>query len=174
MHALTTASRYDPNQPSYRDMFNGLASAWSWVVHHPVVAVALLAAWALYTVWAFKWSKRQPREPSVGKATLHGTAQVLSFKQTKGMDSHSASEVEYYGQRNLLGRKTKAARNAHYYCKIKLAVHIPGREEYVAVVSKYLGPEQRAAVQPGATVSIRVDPDGDPKNVRLDVDQPTG
>jgi hypothetical protein len=43
----------------------------------------------------------------------------------------------------------------------------------VAVVKPLLGLEQRAAVQPGATVSVRVDPDGDPKNIRLDIDPPT-
>jgi hypothetical protein len=143
-----------------------------WAVHHPVVSIAIFAVWAIYTVWAYKWSKRQPREPADEKATLQGTAEVLSFKQTKGMDLHSATQVELHGQRGLLGRKTAAARNARYYCTIKLAVHIPGREEYVAVVKKPLGPEQRAVVQPGATASVRVDPDGDLKNVRIDVDQP--
>jgi hypothetical protein len=105
---------------------------------------------------------------------LHGTAQVLTFKQTKVMDSETASALDGFAfRRNLLGRLTKVGKNAKYVCNIKLAVHIPGREEYVAVVKPLLGLEQRAAVQPGATVSVHVDPDGDPKNIRLDIDPPT-
>jgi hypothetical protein len=169
---LTNVARGYHNTPDLRHVFGGIASAWRWAVHHPVVLIAVVAAWALYTAWAYKWSKRQPREPADEKATLHGTAQVQSFKQTKATDWHSAIEMERSGGRNLLGRKTEAAKNAKYVCAVKLAVHIPGREEYVAVVKKPLGPEQRAAMQPGATVSVRVDPNDDPKNVRLDVDRP--
>jgi len=171
--SATTAARSDPNAPGYGQILAGLAAAWRWAVHHPVVVIAILAAWALITVWGYKYSMRQPREPADEKATLQGTAQVLSFKQTKATDWHSAIEMENSGRRDLLGRKTEAAKNARYVCVIKLAVHIPGREEYVAVVKKPFGPEQRAAAQPGATVSVRVDPDDDPKNVRIDVDQPT-
>jgi hypothetical protein len=57
-------------------------------------------------------------------------------------------------------------------CRIELAVHIPGREPYVTVMRKPLGREGQAAVQPGNTVQVRVDPDDDPKNVRIDVSQP--
>jgi hypothetical protein len=78
---------------------------------------------------AYKWSKRQPREPADEKATLHGTAQVLTFKQTKVMDSETASALDGFAfRRNLLGRLTKVGKNAKYVCNIKLAVHIPGRE----------------------------------------------
>ena len=160
-------------QVDYKGALAAVASAARWAVHHPVVLIAIVAVWAMYTVWAYKWSKRQPHEPTEEKATLQGTAEVLSFKQTKGMDVHSAVAVDLSGHRDLIGRKTKAARNARYWCTIKLAVHIPGREDYVAVVKEPLGPEQRAAVHPGATVSVRVDPDDDPKNVRIDVDHPT-
>jgi hypothetical protein len=162
------------NPPDYRGALAAIASAWRWSVHHPVVILALVAVWALYGVWAYKWSKRQPREPADEKATLRGTAQVLSFKQTKVMDSQTESALEGFAvRRNLLGRLTQVGKDAKYVCNIKLAVHIPGREEYVAVVKPLLGLEQRAAVQPGATVSVRVDPDDDPKNIRLDIEPPT-
>jgi hypothetical protein len=149
-----------------------IATAWRWAVHHPIVSIAVVAAWAIYAVWAYRWSKRQPHEPKAEKATLRGTAQVLSFKQTKGMDWDSAIDVELYGKRNLLGRKREAAKNYKYWCIIKLAVHIPGREEYVIVARKPLGPEQRAAVQPGKTIQVRIDPEGEPKDVLIDFNQP--
>jgi hypothetical protein len=90
------------------------------------------------------------------------------------MDSATASALEGFAvRRNLLGRLTQVGKDAKYVCNIKLAVHIPGREEYVAVVKPLLGLEQRAAVQPGATVSVRVDPDDDPKIILLDIEPPT-
>jgi hypothetical protein len=67
---------------------------------------------------------------------------------------------------NLVREPRKRRR---YLCVIKLAVHIPGREQYVTVVRKLLRPEERAAMQPGKTVQVRVDPDDDPKNVRIDL-----
>jgi hypothetical protein len=62
--------------------------------------------------------------------------------------------------------------DVRYLCIIKLEVHIPGREQYVTVVRKPLNRAERAAVQPGNTVQVRVDPDDDPKNVRIDLSQP--
>src|SRR6516165_6504465 len=102
-----------------------LAELWRLIVHYPVPSAIVVGVWLLYTVWAIRWSKRQPREP----------------------------------------RKRR-----RYWCIIKLAVHIPGREQYVTVVRKLLRPEERAAVQRGETVQVRVDPDDDPKNVRIDLD----
>jgi len=124
-----------------------LAELWRLIVHYPVPSAIVVGVWLLYTVWAIRWSKRQPREPKSERATLRGTAQVLSFKKTRG-----------------------EAWNVGYLCIIELAVHIPGREQYVTVVRKLLRPEERAAVQRGETVQVRVDPDDDPKNVRIDLD----
>ena len=68
---------------------------------------------------------------------------------------------------NLVREPRKTRR---YLCVIKLAVHIPGREEYETVARKLLRPAERAAVQRGKIVQVRVDPDA-PKNVRIDLNQ---
>jgi hypothetical protein len=155
-------------------------SAQSWqplihfVQHHAVLLAIVVGVplFAIYSVWAFRWSKRQPREPARKDATLVGTGKILSFKKTNGMDWSAGSRdymnaVEYGG---WASRKEK--RNARYYCKIELAVDIPGREPYVAVVRKPLNYDERAAVKPGMTFEVRVDPDDDPKNVLLDLKAP--
>ena len=141
-----------------------LAELWRLVVHYPVVSAGVVGVWLIYTVWAFRWSKRQPREPTDEKATLRGTAQVLSFKKTRG----EAWNAGYLFLPAVYVREPRKRRR--YWCIIKLAVHIPGREQYVTVVRKLLGPDERAAVQRGETVQVRVDPDDDPKNVRIDLD----
>jgi hypothetical protein len=130
--------------------YGGFVSLWRWGVHHPVVALALAAGVAIYFVWAIKWgkrrSKRMSREPAPFKATLRGTAQVLSFKQFSGYG---------YGGRNC-------------WCKFRLEVHIPGREPYVTVIQLVLDKAQRSAVRRGMTLQVRVDPHGDPKNVYIE------
>ena len=140
-----------------------LAELWRLVVHYPVVSAGVVGVWLIYTVWAFRWSKRQPREPTDEKATLRGTAQVLSFKKTRG----EAWNAGYLFLPAVYVREPRKRRR--YWCIIKIAVHIPGREQYVTVVRKLLRPEERAAVQRGETVQVRVDPDDDPKNVRIDM-----
>ena len=140
-----------------------LSFLWHLVIHHPVVSAIVVGAWVLYSVWAYKWSKRQPHEPKDERATLRGTAQVLSFKKTRG----EAWNAGYLFLPAVYVREPRKRRR--YWCIIKIAVHIPGREQYVTVVRKLLGPDERAAVQRGETVQVRVDPDDDPKNVRIDV-----
>jgi hypothetical protein len=132
----------------------GLASLWRWAVHHPVAALVIVAAVAIYFVWAIKWAprmlskrtKRMHREPSPKKATLGGTAQVLSFEQSKGPGS---------GLRN------------NWYI-IRLKVHVPGRKPYMTVIRTIPNPAQRSAVRRGITVQVGVDPHGDPKNVYIE------
>lgn len=144
-----------------------LSALWHLIIRYPVASAIVVAAWALYSVWAFRWSKRQPHEPKDERATLRGTAQVLSFKKTRG----EAWNAGYLFLPVWVVREPRKTRR--YWCIIKLAVHITGREQYVTVVRKLLGPEGRAAAQPGNTVLVRVDPNDDPKNVRIDVNQPT-
>ena len=149
---------------TWSGFLEGLASFWRWAVHHPVVVLAIVAAWAIYSVWGYRWSKRQAREPAIGKATLRGTAQVLSCKQTRGMDWTSFARYgDFYGSPS---RKNKP--KVRYWCIVKLEVHLPGREPYVTVLRKPLNLAERAAVQRGMTVRVRVDPNDDPKNVYID------
>jgi hypothetical protein len=143
-----------------------LSFLWHLVIHHPVVSAIVVGAWALYSVWAYKWSKRQPHEPKDERATLRGTAQVLSFKKTRG----EAWNAGYLFLPAYMVREPRKTRR--YLCIIKLAVQIPGREQCVTVVRKLLGPAERAAAQPGKIVQVRVDPNDDPKNVRIDFNQP--
>ena len=62
-------------------------------------------------------------------------------------------------------------KKAHYYCIMKLEVHIPGREPYVTLMRKTLRPEERVGLGPGSIIQVRIDPHGDPKNVRMDLGQ---
>ncbi len=130
--------------------------------HHHVVllVIALVAGWLIYNAWRHPWTdfRSLAREPSDERATLSGSAQVLSFKKT------GATELKALGYR--------PTRNTRYVCKIELEVHIPGREPYLTVVGKPLNRAERAAVRPGMTVQVRVDPDDDPENVRIDFTQP--
>src|ERR1700742_5152732 len=121
-----------------------VASLWRWAVHHPVVVLAIVAALAIYGVWAYKWSKRQAREPSADKATVRGTAQVLSFKQTKAVAWNDPNVIH-----TELTGYYYPSKNQRYWCAIRLDVHIPGREPYVTVIKKLLDPRERSAVQPG-------------------------
>jgi hypothetical protein len=139
------------------------------LIRHYAVPIAIgVGAWVIVCVIAYRWTKRQPHEPTDERATLRGTAQVLSFKKTRGTDW--ASIRWYPTVTGGIGAKPK--RNARYWCIIKLAVRIPGREQYATVVRKPLGPAERAAVRPGMAVQVRVDPDDDPKNVRIDLNEP--
>jgi hypothetical protein len=144
------------------------------VRHHAILLTVLgivvgIPLYAIYTVWAFRWSKRQPREPARKDATLVGTGKVLSFKKTNGLDWSEGSR-DYMNALDYDGwASRREKRNARYYCKIELAVDIPGREPYVAVVNKPLNYAERAAVKPGMTFQVRVDPNGDPKNVLLEL-----
>lgn len=142
----------------------------SFVSHYPVPVLVIVVALVAYGVWGYKWSKRQPLEPADEDATLAGTARVLSFQRTNALDSSNASftyisALENYG--SLASRKEK--KKARYYCKIKLAVDIPGREPYEAVVKRPFNRADQAAVQPGMIVRVRVDPDDDPQNVLIDL-----
>ena len=143
----------------------GLSALWHLIVRYPLVSAIVVGAWVLYSVWAFRWSKRQPHEPKDERATVRGTAQVLSFKKTRG----EAWNAGYLFLPAYMVREPRKTRR--YMCIIKLAVQIPGREQYVTVVRKLLRPAERAAAQPGKIVQVRVDPNDDPKNVRIDFDQ---
>ena len=104
-------------------------------IRHHVVPVAIVVGvgiWAIYFAWSYRWSKRQPREPSDESATLRGTARVLSFKKT------GAARLVDMGPQGVTNKK-----KAHYYCIMKLEVHIPGREPYVTLMRKTLRPEER-------------------------------
>jgi hypothetical protein len=129
------------------DLIGGLAWLWHLVVNHPVVSAIVVGAWVIYSVIVLRWMKRHPWEPTVERATLSGTAQVLSLKTTS--------------RRDVTGRRL---------CRIKVAVHVPGREPYVTEVKKMLGPEGQFAAQPGTTVGVRADPDR-PEMVRIDLIQ---
>ena len=132
-------------------------------IRHHVVPVAIVVGvgiWAIYFAWAFRWSKRQPGEPSDESATLRGTARVLSFKKTGSV------RLVDIGSAGVTNKK-----KAHYVCIMKLQVHIPGREPYVTLIHKFLRPEERAGLGPGSIIQVRVDPHGDPKNVRMDLGQ---
>jgi hypothetical protein len=142
-----------------------VASLWRWAVQHPLVVLAIVAALAIYSVWAYRWSKRQAHEPSADKATLRGTARVLAFKQTKAMTNSQAISSELTGYSHW-------DKSSPYWCKIRLEVHIPGRDPYVSVIRKMLKPAQRSAVQTGNTVQVRIDPNDDPKNVLIDLNPP--
>jgi hypothetical protein len=136
-----------------------VASAWRWSVQHPVVVLAIVAAWGIFAVWQYRWSKRQAREPSAQKATVRGTAQVLSFKQTKAVAWNDPSVITS----ELWGYSSGPGKTAPHWCDIRLQVHIPGRGPYVTVIKKLLG---------RMTVQVRVDPNDDPKNVLIDLSQP--
>jgi hypothetical protein len=82
------------------------------------------------------WAKRSPNDPEVT-----GTARVLSLKKS----------ADYRGRR---------------LCRIELEVTIPGREPYVALTEKNLGPDEQDAMQPGGTVAVAVD-SANPQTVRL-------
>jgi|SRR6516225_6443578 hypothetical protein len=110
------------------------------------IAVASVVGWfVIFFLIGWVRNRLSSDEPTDERATLRGTAQVLSLKTGSGL-----------GQ---------------VWGTIELEVHIPGSEPYVKSVYKQLEPEQIAAVQPGKTVQVRVDPDK-PKKFRIDFNQP--
>lgn len=143
------------------------------LVRHHVVPFGIVVGVGVSVIWwvlAYRWTKRQPHEPKVERATLRGTAQVLSFKE--GHADWSYGEYRDYETSFNPFRRRQIKRDLGHWCNIQLEVHIPGREQYVTVVRKLLRPAEQAAVQRGNTVQVRVDPNDDPKNVRIDFDQP--
>src|ERR1700731_4089179 len=94
-----------------------LSELWHVIVQHPgtsaIVVAIVLPVWLIYTVWAYRWSKRQPREPKDERATLTGAAQVLSFKKTRG----EAWNAGYLFLPAWLVREPKKMRR--YWCLIK-------------------------------------------------------
>ena len=67
---------------------------------------------------------------------------------------------------------TGAVINLEYVCRIRLRVEIPGREPYDVTIEQRVDPLRLAALQPGTTVAVRVEP-ADPLNVRIDFSQLT-
>jgi hypothetical protein len=67
---------------------------------------------------------------------------------------------------------TGAVINLEYVCRIGLRVQIPGRQTYDVNIEQRVDPVRMAALQPGTTVAVRVDP-ADPHSVRIDFSQPT-
>ena len=137
-------------------------SVLDFIGHHHVVllVIALVAGWLIYNAWRHPWTdfRSLAHEPPDERATLRGSAQVLSFKKTGATEFRSLGYIP--------------TRNTRYICKIELEVRIPGREPYLTVVGKLLNRAERAAVRRGMTVQVRVDPDDEPQNVRIDFDQP--
>ena len=122
-----------------------------WMVYelynHPAVGIPVAAVLVIGVIWVgwlwwLGWSENRRQ--------VSGTARVLSFAKTP------ADQADQRGRR---------------WCRIKLEVHVPGREQYVTVLRKPLGAAEQAAVQPGKTVQVRADPDK-PKSVRIDFSQP--
>ena len=134
-----------------------LGFVWGLVVKYPVPIGIVAGIVVIVFVILYRWANRkpdevnrQPDEPPVERPTLTGTAQVLSFKNTRATTLSHA----FWGEDQPL-------------CRIELEVHVPGREPYVKVVNYYLGPRGRRAVKPGRTVAVSVD-SADLQNVRID------
>ena len=66
---------------------------------------------------------------------IRGTAEVVSMRET-GTTVNNAPQVEF-----------------------QMKVSVPGREPYTAVMKDYISLVDLAALQPGSTVDVRVDPD---------------
>ncbi|OBH07060.1 hypothetical protein A5696_01560 [Mycobacterium sp. E2699] len=110
------------------------------------IAVAyVVAALAIPFLTGWVWNRMSPAEPPDERATLRGSAQVLSLKAASGL-------------RQVWGT-------------VELEVHIPGSEPYIKSVYRQFEPEELAAAQPGMTVQVRADPDK-PKRFRIDFNQP--
>jgi hypothetical protein len=102
----------------------------------PILILMVLGTLVIGFLILRVWAKRSPDEPRVT-----ATGRVLSLKKT-------------------------ASNGGRCWCEIELEVNVPGREPYVALKTKHLGPARQAAVQPGGTVAVAVD-SADPQNVRL-------
>src|SRR5271165_1598533 len=74
--------------------------------------------------------------------------------------------------RVLSAEWTGAVINLEYVCQIGLRVEIPGREPYDVKIEQRVDPLRLAALQPGTTVAVRVDP-ANPVNIRIDFTQVT-
>lgn len=61
--------------------------------------------------------------------------------------------------------------NLEYVCRIGLRVEIVGREPYDVTIEQRVDPLRMAALQPGTTIAVRVDP-ADPLKVRIDLSEP--
>lgn len=116
----------------------GGGSIGSLIYHLPIPTAIVLGTLVIGFLILWVWAKRSPDEPRVT-----GTARVVSLKES----------ADYRGRR---------------CCRIELEVNIPGREPYVAVTEKNLGPAEQAATQPGGTVAVAVD-SANPQNVRLEL-----
>ena len=134
-----------------------LGVVWNLAVKYPLPIGIVAGIVVIVFVILYRWANRkpdevnrQPDEPPVERPTLTGTAQVLSFKNTRATTLSHA----FWGEDQPL-------------CRIELEVHVPGREPYVKVVNYYLGPRGRRAVKPGRTVAVSVD-SADLQSVRID------
>src|SRR5581483_5017148 len=116
-----------------------------------VIGIASLAvvAWAVTrNVGAFRQlSKDQAAADSLLAAGIAGTAQILSADWTG------------------------AVINLEYVCRIGLPGQTSELGPYDAHIELSVGPVRLCAMQPGATVAVRVDR-SNPQNVLIDFDQP--
>ena len=119
------------------------------VTNHTVLKaiVSLIILYVVARVFRRLQKRAFPRRPLVRPPTLAGgTAKVLSFKKTRGVRL-----ANYYGPGGG-NRKTP------YICIVELEIHVPGLEPYVRVIKPSLNRKNRAAMQPGKTIGVDVDP----------------